>query len=66
MKTWVQTGLGLLETDRLTAGSLNISDADREILQKECRRGEARLISGASTRYLAQPLGSTEKGLECE
>jgi xanthine dehydrogenase accessory factor len=61
MKRPVQTGLGLLEMDDLNAGSLDVSELNREMLHKERRRGETRLICGPNIRYLIQPVGSTEK-----
>jgi xanthine dehydrogenase accessory factor len=59
--TPVQTGLGLLNGDDFTPGSLDLSGLDREILTKERRLWQTVLINGSGVRYLIQPAGSTEK-----
>jgi xanthine dehydrogenase accessory factor len=58
-KTWVQTGQGLLEGDRLLAGSLDLAQWNPELLPKKDRRQEAILIESNSTRYFVQSVDST-------
>lgn len=59
MKTWVQTGRGLLEGDRLLTGSLDMAQWNPEWLPKKGRRQEAILMESNRIRYFVQSIDST-------
>jgi xanthine dehydrogenase accessory factor len=59
MKTWVQTGRGLLEGDRFLTGSLDMAQWNPEWLPKKGRRQEAILMESNRIRYFVQSIDST-------
>jgi xanthine dehydrogenase accessory factor len=57
-RTWVRTGQGLWEEDRLLAGSLDMAQWNPELLPKKGGRPEATLLEGSPIRYFVQPVDS--------
>jgi xanthine dehydrogenase accessory factor len=56
IRSLVRTGLGLMDENKIDAGSLEMTGLTMDTLKQERRRSEAALITSGAVRYLLLPL----------